>query len=182
MLKSGGEDLPKGMQKTDCDITIGKIVGTHGNKGLLKVLPLTDFPDRFLGMDSITLLLDGKEKKYTLLEASHHKRNVLLELKEIPDMTGAEALKGALIKIKREELTPLPDGSYYIFDIVGITVCTPGGDHLGVVEDIIQTGANDVYVINTGKPAPLLVPALKEVVREIDIKAGRMVVELPEEI
>lgn len=170
------------MQKTDCDITIGKIVGTHGNKGLLKVLPLTDFPDRFLGMNSVTLELDGKQKKYTVIEASPYKRHVLLKLKEIPDMTGAEALKGALIKIRREELTPLPDGSYYIFDIVGINVYTPGGEPLGVVEDVIQTGANDVYVINTGKPAPLLVPALKDVVREIDVRGGRMIVELPEEI
>jgi len=170
------------MQKTNCDITIGKIVGTHGNKGLLKVLPLTDFPDRFLDMAGITIELNGNQKVYDIVEASRHKKHILLKLKEIPDMNGAEALRGSLIKVGREELTPLPEGSYYIFDLVGIKAYTPVGEYLGVVEDIIQTGANDVYVINTGKQAPLLVPALKEVVREIDIKGGKMVVDLPEEI
>ncbi|MFZ5648535.1 MAG: ribosome maturation factor RimM [Bacillota bacterium] len=160
------------------DIIIGKIVGTHGNKGVLKVQPITDFPDRFLGMDSITVDQDGKFKTYTIVKAERYRQHILIRLAEILDMNGAEALKGAYIKVAREELADLPEGSYYIFEIVGLNVFTTEGEPVGVVEDVIQTGSNDVYVVSTGKNPPLLVPALKDVVKEVDVKGGRMMVNL----
>lgn len=160
------------------DIIIGKIVGTHGNKGVLKIAPITDFPDRFLYMDRITLDLAGKQREYSVVKADRYKQHILLKLAEIPDMNGAEALKGAYIKVAREELTDLPEGSYYIFDIIGLKVYTTAGESVGTVEDVIKTGANDVYVVNTGKEPPVLVPALKDVVKEMDVKGGKMVVDL----
>ncbi|MCL6611849.1 MAG: ribosome maturation factor RimM [Peptococcaceae bacterium] len=160
----------------EIDIVIGKIVGTYGHRGMVKVFPLTDFPDRFFGMDRVTLEQDGKRRVYTVAEVRRHRKHVLIRLEEVADMTGAESLRGAVIKIGREELTPLPEGSYYIFDIVGLKVFTEEGGYVGVVEDVLQTGANDVYVVDTGEKAPVLVPALKDVVREIDIRGGRMVV------
>ncbi len=159
-------------------ITVGKIVGTHGHRGMVKVLPLTDFPDRFFQMDRITLEQDGKQKVYTVAEVKIHRKHILIRLGEVADMNGAEALRGALIKVGRDELTSLPEGSYYIFDIVGLKVFNPDGRYLGVVEDVLQTGANDVYVVDTGGKAPVLVPALKDVVREVDIKGGKMVVSI----
>jgi 16S rRNA processing protein RimM len=161
------------------DIAVGKVVGTYGNRGMVKVLPLTDFLDRFFNMDKITLELNGKKKIYTVAEVRSHRRHILFRLGEVPDMNGAEALRGAMVVVGREELTPLPEGSYYIFDIVGLNVFNGGGDFLGVVEDVIRTGSNDVYAVDVGQKAPLLVPALKEVVREVDIKGGRMVVDWP---
>ncbi len=158
------------------DIAVGKVVGTYGRRGMVKVFPLTDFPDRFFRMEKVTLEQHGRQRAYTVAEVRRHRRHVLLRLEGIADMTGAEALKGALIVIGREELTPLPEGSYYIFDIVGLKVFTPEGEYIGVVEDVIQTGANDVYVVDKGEKVLLLVPALKDVVREVDIKGGRMVV------
>lgn len=164
---------------TNRDITIGKIVGTHGHHGTVKVHPLTDFPDRFAEMKSLTLELNGKQKEYTVVETRYHRKHILVKLGEIADMSAAENLRGALIKVGREELTPLPEGNYYIFEIVGLKVFTPEGEYIGVVEDVIQTGANDVYVVASGdKKRPVLVPALKEVVREIDVKNGRMVILL----
>lgn len=159
------------------DIAIGKIVGTYGHRGMMKVLPLTDFPDRFFEMDRVTLEQDGKQKEYTVAEVKRHKKHVLISLVEVSDMSGAEVLRGSLIKIGREELAPLPEGSYYIFDIIGLKVFTAEGGYIGVVEDVIQTGANDVYVVGTGDLAPVLVPALKDVVREVDIEGGRMVID-----
>ncbi|MFZ5631624.1 MAG: ribosome maturation factor RimM [Bacillota bacterium] len=160
------------------DITVGKVVSTYGNRGMLKVLPLTDFPDRFLDMDRVTLEQNGKQRDFAVTGVKRHRKHILLRLGEIADMSAAETLKGALIKVGREELIPLPEDNYYIFDIVGLKVYSPEGDYIGVVEDVIQTGANDVYVVDTGdKKAPVLVPALKDVVREIDIKGGRMVVD-----
>jgi len=160
------------------DIVIGKIVATYGHRGMLKVLPLTDFPDRFLDMRQVTLEQAGKQQDYTLTGARGQGRHMLVSFAEIPDMNSAETLKGALVKVAREDLVPLPEGSFYIFEIIGLQVYTPEGGCLGVVEDVIQTGANDVYLVDTGEKAPLLVPALKQVVRQIDPKAGRMVVDL----
>ncbi|MFZ5652237.1 MAG: ribosome maturation factor RimM [Bacillota bacterium] len=160
------------------DIIIGKIVGTHGNKGVLKVHPITDFPDRFLGMGSITVDQGGLQKTYTIEKSDRYRKHILIKLAELPDMNGAEALRGAYIKAAREELEELPEGSYYVFEIVGLKVFAAGGEPVGVVEDVIHTGANDVYVVNTGEEPPVLVPALKDVVKEIDIKGGRMVVNL----
>jgi 16S rRNA processing protein RimM len=112
---------------------------------------------------------------------AYHKRFVILTFREIPDMTAAEKLKGALLQVPRSELVPLPDGHYYIFDIVGLTVYTQEGERLGVVQDVLRTGANDVYVVQAESGgAPLLIPALKAVVREIDLEGGRMTVVLPE--
>jgi 16S rRNA processing protein RimM len=162
------------------DIAIGKIVGTYGNRGMLKVLPLTDFPDRFLNMDRVCLELKGKQIEYGIAEARRHHKYILIKFREITDMSMAEALRGGMIMIGREELTALPEDTYYIFDIIGLEVYTSGGNLLGVVEDIIQTGANDVYVVGTGNKNPVLVPALKDVVREVDIKSGRMIIDYSE--
>lgn len=162
------------------DIIIGKVAGTHGNKGIIKVIPITDFPDRFLEMEKVTLELKGRLKAYAIEEASRYRQFVLLKLAEIPDMNAAEGLKGALIKVGREDLHDLPRDSYYIFEIVGLKVYTPENTYLGEVEDIIQTGANDVYVIKTESGPPILVPALKTVVREVDIIGGRMVIDYSE--
>ena len=176
-MRSGREDCPRALTMAGKDITVGKILGTYGNRGMMKVLPLTDFPDRFFNMDKITLELGGRQASYTLSGARQHKKYVLISLAEVPDMTGAEKLRGALIRVSREELTPLPEGSYYIFELVGLKVYSPEGGYIGVVEDVIQTGANDVYVVGSGDKAPVLVPALKRVVREVDIGGGRMVVD-----
>ncbi|HBV98926.1 MAG: hypothetical protein JL50_19235 [Peptococcaceae bacterium BICA1-7] len=162
------------------DIVIGKIVGTHGNRGMLKLFPITDFPERFLEMKTITLEKDGDQKVYNITEASPYRRFILIRLDEIPDMTAAEGLKGALAKVAREELADLPEDSFYIFDIVGLKVFTAGGDHAGEIEDVIQTGANDVYVVKRVNGPPVLVPALKNVIREVNIKEGRVVVDYPE--
>ncbi|MCL6479664.1 MAG: ribosome maturation factor RimM [Peptococcaceae bacterium] len=160
------------------DITIGKVVSTYGTRGMLKVLPLTDFPDRFLDMDRVTLEQNGKQRDFAVTGVKRHRKHILIRLGQVNDVSAAETLRGALIKVGREELTPLPEDSYYIFDIVGLNVYSPEGEFLGVVEDVIQTGANDVYVVDTGdKKAPVLVPALKDVIREVDVKGGRMVVD-----
>lgn len=162
------------------DITIGKIAGTHGNRGMLKLIPITDFPERFLEMKTITLERDGKQEVYSITEASPYRRFILIRLAEVPDMTAAEGLKGSLVKAAREELIDLPEDSFYIFDIVGLQVFTAGGSHAGEIEDVIQTGANDVYVVKRVNGPPVLVPALKKVIREVNIKEGRMVVDYPE--
>ncbi len=161
------------------DIVIGKIIGTYGNRGMVKIFPLTDFPDRFLNMDKMTLENDGHIREYTVSQVKEHQKYIVVKFDQVADMTMAETLKGSLVKISKDELMPLPEGSFYIFDIIGLEVYSEDGDFIGLVEDVLQTGANDVYVVTDKEKKeqkPLLVPAIKEVVKEIDIKGGKMII------
>lgn len=160
-------------------IRIGKILNTQGHRGAVRVLPLTDYPERFTKMRRVLISIKGSRREYSIEEAYPHKKFFIVKFKEVADMNAAEELKGGLLEVARDQLVPLPEDSFYIFDIVGLGVYDPGGQRLGEITEVIQTGANDVYVVETGG-RPLLIPALKQVVREIDLTGGRMVVELPE--
>lgn len=161
-------------------ITIGEVVNTHGHRGAVRVLPLTDFPERFQDLQEVLVVRDGKRMTLHIERVSFHKRFVILSFREVPDMNAAERLRGALLQIPREQVRPLPEGRYYLFEIVGLQVFTVGGELLGTVVDVLQTGANDVYVIRSPAGRELLIPALKSVVQEISPEASRMVVDLPE--
>ncbi|WP_425060820.1 Ribosome maturation factor RimM [Sporomusa carbonis] len=166
------------MPETDL-ITIGKIVAPHGVRGDVRILPLTDFPDRFYDMKAAFVENCGQLK----LEAVRkHKQFILLKFAGIDTMNDAERLRGKLIKIGREDLVKLPEGQYYIFDIIGLNVITEDGEQLGVVTDVLQPGSNDVYVVEQQGKRELLIPAIKEVVKKIDIAAKQMVVKLQEEM
>lgn len=161
-------------------ITVGKIVNTRGHRGEVRMMPLTDFPERFTGIKSILVETDGRVERRDVERTYPHGKFIIFKFKSVDDMNTAERLKNAQLLVTRDELTPLPEGSYYIFDIVGLDVFTSAGNHLGKVKDVIQTGANDVYVVEGDAGQQLLIPALKQVVLKIDIEAGKMVVELPE--
>lgn len=161
-------------------ILIGEIVNTQGHRGAVRVLPLTDFPERYRRLKAVYLEQGSLRRQVHIERVSYHKRFVILEFREIPDMNAAEKLKGAQLKIHRSELVPLPDGHHYVFDIVGSSVFDAEGEYLGVVEDVLRTGANDVYVVKSGDGDSLLVPALKTVVRDIDLARRRITVVLPE--
>ena len=160
-------------------ITIGKIVAPHGVRGDLRVIPLTDFPERFRSLKSICLD-DGT--KLVVEGVKYHKQFVLLKIQGLDSINSVEALRGKLIKITQDELVKLPEGQYYQFQILGLKVYTESGEYLGTITDILQTGSNDVYVTEQeGKP-PILIPALKQVVLNIDISAGKIIVKLQEEL
>lgn len=161
-------------------ITVGKIVATQGHRGEVRVLPLTDFPERFVGMQEITVYHRGERVTYHIERVRFHKGFVVIKFKEVPDMNRALELRGGLLQVTREQLFPLPQDTYYVFEIIGLDVYTREGEWLGKVTDVISTGANDVYEVKKGeKGRPLLIPALKRVVVEISLEKGRMVVELP---
>ena len=161
-------------------IRIGKILKSQGHRGAVRVSPLTDFPDRFLDMKLARVRLpDGNKLEYTIGDVRDHGKFLTMKFKEIDDMDTSGKLRGGYIEVSRQELVPLQEDSYYIFDIVGLSVYDAAEKFLGKITDVLQTGANDVYVVETdGKP--LLLPALKGVVREVDLQGGRMLVDLPE--
>ena len=96
----------------------------------------------------------------------------------ITDRNQAGQLKGQWVQVPIEEAIPLPEGSFYLYQLVGLQVITTDGNNLGSVADIIETGANDVYVIRKGGRQEVLVPAIPDVVKSIDIEQGQMIVEL----
>lgn len=160
-------------------IAIGKILKTQGNRGAVRVLPLTDFPDRFKELKKINVSIKGDRLIMNIEEVMQRPKYIIVKFKGINDMNAAEGIKGGVLEITRAELVPLPEGSYYIFDIVGLSVYGSGGERFGEITEVLRTGANDVYIVDTGGK-PLLIPALRQVVKEIDLTGRRMVVDLPE--
>ncbi len=157
-------------------ITIGKIVNTQGRRGEVRVIPLTDFPERFDVMDKVIIDLNGKTMPVNIEKTYPHKKFIIIKFSGFDDMNAAETLKNATLLIPRNELMPLPDDAFYIFDIVGMEVFTDDGRRLGQVRDVLQTGANDVFVVEDGERRPLLIPALKKVVRNVDVEQKKMTV------
>ncbi|MBP2653157.1 MAG: rimM [Firmicutes bacterium] len=159
-------------------ITIGKIVAPHGVRGDVRVIPLTDFPERFQTMKYV-LLDDGR--KLGIKEVKYHKQFVLLSFIGLSDRNAVEELKGKIIKVTREELVALPEGHYYTFDIIGLAVYDETGTFLGIVKEVMPTGSNDVYIVEAENQHSIMIPALKDVVKIIDLQSKRMTVKLQEE-
>ena len=163
----------------DNRIVIGKAGAPHGIRGELRVIPLTDFPERFEELKKVYVgdeLLDVASVKY-------HKQFVILKFKQYPSREEVANLTGSLLYVDKKDAMPLEEGEYYTFDIIGLEVFDMDGISQGFVTDVLKTGANDVYVASKkGEAKQLMIPALKAVVKEINIKEGRMVVDMPEEI
>lgn len=159
-------------------ITVGKIVAPHGVRGDVRVMPLTDFPDRFQKLKDVYL---DDEKKVTIESTRAHKQFILVKFRGLDNANDVEVLRGKLIKINREDLVVLPEGHYYFFDIIGMEVYTEVGEFLGKITDILETGSNDVYVAEKEGAKPLLIPALKKVVLTINVPNKQMIVRLQEE-
>ena len=161
----------------DKEIIIGKIVAPHGVRGDIRILPLTEKPDLFLDLEY--LLLEGG-KKLTVKNARFQKRMILVTTKEITSMNEAELLRDKNIYIKAEDLPELEDDEFYVADLVGIPVYDLEGKQIGTFKDSLSTGSNDVYIIAVPGAKDILVPALKEYFKEINLAEKRIVVKLPE--
>ena len=161
----------------DKEIIIGKIVAPHGVRGDIRIMPLTEKPDLFLELDY--LLLEGG-KELTVKNARFHKRMVLVTTKEVTTMNDAELLRDKHIYIKAEDLPALEEDEFYVADLVGIPVYDLEGKQIGTFKDSLATGSNDVYVIAVPGAKDILVPALKEYFKEINLAEKRIVVQLPE--
>jgi 16S rRNA processing protein RimM len=154
------------------------VLRPHGVRGELRVEIITDFPER-LGQHDYFYLAhsDAPEdvERYPVEEMRPHKGALLLKLAGCDDRNEAELLRGMLVQIPFQDAVPLEDGEYYHFQIVGVRVETEDGEWLGQVEELLETGANDVYLVR-GPRGEVLIPAIEDVVRELDIEAKRMVV------
>jgi len=154
-------------------VIVGRILGPWGRHGAMRVLPLTDVPDRLAPERRV--MLRGRE--VLIRECFSHRSGLVLSLSGIDRLEQAEALRGEVLYVPREQVPRLDEGRYYHFQILGLQVLSDEGEHLGEISEIITTGANDVYVVRT-EGAELLVPAIEEVIKEIDLEKNQMVIEL----
>lgn len=138
---------------------------------------MTDFPDRFALLRKVYL---GPEAVPFALEGFRlHKGSALLKLEGCHDRAAVERLRGQLVQIPIEEAMPLDQDEYYEYQIVGLTVWTKEGEYLGTVDEVISTGSNDVYIVR-GKGREILIPAIEDVVLEVNLAKRRLIVELME--
>ena len=155
-------------------LCVGEIVNTHGIRGEIKVIPLVDDISTFDELESV--IIDNKT--FNLEAVRFHKNMLLIKLKELNDMDSAQKLKGKFLEVNRNELKELEEGRYYICDIVGLKVIDENIGEIGIINDIQETGSNDVYITEyMGKP--LCIPALADVILEVNIDEGYMKVKLP---
>lgn len=159
-------------------IKVGRIVGTHGYKGTVKVKPLTDFPERFQKLQKLKIKQGETLAELTLDLVTFHQGMLLMKFQEINSIEEAAPYRNCYINVTADELYPLPEGSYYHFQLLGLKVDDLEKGYLGQISDVLETGANDVYVIKSEVYGEILVPAIKEVIREVDVAQGRMLIKL----
>jgi len=160
-------------------VIIGRVLGAHGVRGEIKVLPLTDFPERFLGMTRLEVFRPAGRLIASLTVRSlrfHEAKGLfLVETGEIGDRDGAEDLKDGVVMIKASERVPLSKGSFWVDDVVGLRVVSADtGEEIGKVEAVLQTGAHDVYSVRTPQGEVRMMPAVREVVLRILPEEGIM--------
>jgi 16S rRNA processing protein RimM len=159
-------------------LQVGVITTTHGVRGEVKVFPTTDDAGRFRKLKQV-ILDDGKEKReLEIASVKFFKNLVILKFKGIDNINDVEKYRRATLWVTRENAVPLAENEYYIADLIGLNVTTEDGEALGVISDVLQTGANDVYVVSKEGTEDLLLPAIKECIKQIDIENGTMRVYL----
>lgn|SRR5690625_113671 len=160
---------------------VGKIVNTHGIKGEVKVIKMTDNEQRFKVGEILFLELDkNKIMSLTILKERRHKNHLLLQFEEITSLTEAEKLKGKLLKVKEEQLPALPDNEFYIYEIINCDVFTTDERYIGKITEVFKTGANDVWEITAEDGKEHLIPFIADVVKEVHPKEKKVIIELME--
>lgn len=157
---------------------IGRIVGAHGIRGEVKVTVMTDYPERFRPGARIYLGMAEACAPTEIQTVRAHKGVLLVKLSTVPDRNLAETLQGQYLLIPADQAMPLAEHEYYVHDLIGLAVESTAGEALGVLTEILFTGANDVYVV-VGPAGETLLPALRDVIIGVDLAARKMTVALP---
>jgi len=156
-------------------LVIGRVLSPHGLGGEVEVQILTGFPERYSLLKTV---LVGEEYTPVALEGHRmHRARILLKFAGFENREDADELRGQLIYVPIDEAVPLQEDEYYLYEIVGLEVWTTEDEYLGCVEEVIETGGNDVYVVKDGDQE-ILIPALSDVVLNVDLDKGRMEVRL----
>lgn len=156
-------------------VEVGYVLGPRGSEGAVVVQVLSDVPDRFLALEHVWVQPrngPGWLRRITQIVEKTSRGHLVILIEGVDTREQAEALRGASLKVRTEDSPPLPEGLFYVHQILGLEVVTIDGRNLGRVEEILPTGANDVYVVGE-----YLIPAVKQVVVNVDLEAGRITID-----
>ncbi len=156
-------------------VLIGYLRRAHGVRGEIGAEQVSDVPDRFLKLEYVLVRKGGEVEELAVESVRTKGRHFLLKLDGIDDRDAARRLTGADIGVRKEDVPPAPDDTYYQFDLVGCVVAGESGREIGKVEDVLKLPANDVLVVRAGE-REVLIPVVKAVIREVDPETGRIVI------
>ena len=158
-------------------LVIGRVFKPWGIRGELKIEILTEFPERFASLR--TVYLGDDAKPFLVQGARLHGNAALLKFKGIETPEQEEALRDLILQIELKDAVKLPKGKLYLYQLIGLRVVTVEGEVLGEITDVLDTGANDVYIVHNGT-REILVPAIEEVVKEVSLERGEVKIKLME--
>lgn len=170
-------DLSPSTPPDEVRLMIGEIVAAQGLRGDVRMRILTHFPERILHLKQIFL---GDEPQPRRLRATQIKGNVaILSLEGVSSREAAEELRGVPVRIALDQAAPLAEDEYFYYQLIGLPVYDEAGTMLGQLAEILETGANDVYVVRGGPGGEILLPAIKSVILRIDLEQGRIIARPP---
>lgn len=161
-------------------LELGQIVNVKGLKGEVKVNSFTDDNTKFERIPKVFLKRKESLKEYEIEKVGYSKNQVIIKFKNVNTVEEAETLRNSYIVVDREIFGELPEGVYYIADLIGLDVYTESNEYLGKVDDIFSTGSNDVYVVKDELGKQKLLPGIDEVIKQIDLESGKIIVNLIE--
>ena len=159
-------------------LQVGVITSTHGIRGEVKVFPTTDDPNRFRKLKQVILDTGKEQLDMEIASVKFFKNQVIVKFKGIDDINDVEKYRKAGLYVTRENAVPLGENEYFIADLIGLRVISDEEEELGVIDDVLQTGANDVYIVKKEQTPDLLIPAIKDCIKNVNIEEGTMVVHL----
>ncbi|RKJ44468.1 16S rRNA processing protein RimM [bacterium 1XD8-76] len=159
---------------------VGAIASVHGIKGEVKVFPTTDEPAKFKKLKSVILKTEKEEREIALQSVRFFKNMVIVKFQGVESPEDAQKYRGATLWIAREQAVPLRENEYYRADLIGLSVVTEDGEELGILTDVLETGANDVYEVTLSDKRTALFPAIRDCIREVDVEKGYIKVHVME--
>ena len=158
------------------DIAIGIVKGVRGLSGELRIEQMSDVPDRFAAGSKILL----NQKEYVISSSRYDRNKLLIKLNGIDTRNKAEMLNGLTLCVDSSSKIKLPPGNFFHYQLLGLKVFDGNNCYLGIIQEILQTGANDVYVIKSKEVKDLLLPAISNVITSVDLSSGKMIVTVPQ--
>ena len=161
-------------------LEVGKIINTHGLRGEVKVVTWTDVPEDFENIKKVSVKKGSEVLNLTVARIKYQKNNLIVKFKEVDTIEEAESFKNCILTAEKDELPPLPEGVYYVADLIGCTVYDSDGTEIGVVKDVFTAGAGNVYDVKSPDGKQVLVPANDGTVVSTDIVSKKIIMNIPE--
>lgn len=161
-------------------LEVGKIINTHGLKGEVKVMSWTDFPEDFEKLEYVIAKKRSGEEQLNIKSIKYQKNNLIIKFDGIDSIEQAELYKNTVLTVPKDALGELPEGVYYIADLIGCTVYETSGNEIGILNDVFSTGSNDVYDIKRNGMKNLYVPIIDGVIEDVDTENKKIIINIPE--